>query len=403
MAGVKIKPQDLAGNTAETYTSSTFVIDTVAPEVNITGVADMSANNGAVQPVVTSTDENIKPEDVVVTLTGANKGTVSSSASVRQGNGGYVVELPDLAHVKENDDLYILKATITDLAGNVTEKEIKYSVNRFGSVYVLGDGTLSMIDSYYVTNPQNVVVTEINVDELTYKEVSVTYDGSVRNLSNGKDYSTSDTVNKNSWHSISYTIKAANFRNDGLYSVSVFSEDKATNTQSNKSKDANIEFMVDSTAPSVIVSGVESDGVYEEDEHDFSVNATDTIGINGLTVYLNDKVLAEYTAEELQKNGGTEVLTIPGKDDYQQLKIVCSDVAGNETKYSCNNILVSKKAETLIANDIIQKAEITDEDTATGNGSSLPRPLVAILIVIGAAAVMCSGILLYTRKKINKK
>ncbi len=399
----RITCQDLAGNTAETYTSSTFVIDTVAPEVNITGVADMSANNGAVQPVVTSTDENIKPEDVVVTLTGANKGTVSSSASVRQGNGGYVVELPDLAHVKENDDLYILKATITDLAGNVTEKEIKYSVNRFGSVYVLGDGTLSMIDNYYVTNPQNVVVTEINVDELTYKEVSVTYDGSVRNLSNGKDYSTSDTVNKNSWHSISYTIKAANFRNDGLYSVSVFSEDKATNTQSNKSKDANIEFMVDSTAPSVIVSGVESDGVYEEDEHDFSVNATDTIGINGLTVYLNDKVLAEYTAEDLQKNGGTEVLTIPGKDDYQQLKIVCSDVAGNETKYSCNNILVSKKAETLIANDIIQKAEITDEDTATGNESSLPRPLVAILIVIGAAAVMCSGILLYTRKKINKK
>ena len=88
---------------------------------------------------------------------------------------------------------------------------------------------------------------------------------------------------------------------------------------------------------------------------------------------------------------------------WLQNVIVCSDVAGNETKLSCNNILVSKKAETLIANNIIQKAEITDEETATGNESSLPRPLIAILIVIGVAAVMCAGILGYTRKKINKK
>lgn len=396
----RITCQDLAGNVAETYTSSVFVIDTVVPEVNITGVADMSANNGVVQPIITTKDENLKAENVVVTLTGANKGTVSTVGSTTPSNGGYVVEISDLPHVKANDDLYILKAEITDLAGNVTEKEIKYSVNRFGSVYVLGDGTLGMIDSYYVTKPQNVVITEINVDELTYKEVSITYDGSVKDLSNGKDYTTTDTVNKNSWHSISYTINASNFRNDGLYSVSVYSEDKASNTQSNKSKDANIEFLVDSTAPSVIVSGVESDGVYQEAEHNFSVNATDTIGLDGLKVYLNDDILADYSAKELQENGGTEVITIPGKDDYQQLVIVCSDVAGNETKLSCNNILVSEKAEDLIDSKIIQKTEIVPEEIVPVAGF-FSKPIVWGVFASVASVSAAAGVFVFRKRKIK--
>ena len=396
----RVTCQDLAGNVADTYTSSVFVIDTLAPELNITGVADMSANNGVVQPIITTKDENLKAENVVVTLTGANKGTISTVGSTTQSNGGYVVEISDLPHVKSNDDLYILKAEITDLAGNVTEKEIKYSVNRFGSVYVLGDGTLGMIDSYYVTKPQNVVITEINVDELTYKEVSITYDGSVKDLSSGKDYTTTDTVNKNSWHSISYTINASNFRNDGLYSVSVYSEDKASNTQSNKSKDANIEFLVDSTAPSVIVSGVESDGVYQEAEHNFSVNATDTIGIAGLKVYLNNDVLAEYSAQELQENGGTEVITIPGKDDYQQLEIICSDVAGNETKLSCNNILVSEKAEDLIDNDIIQKIDVVPEEIVPVAGF-FKKPIVWVVFASAASVLTAAGVFIFKKKRLK--
>lgn len=396
----RVTCQDLAGNVADTYTSSVFVIDTLAPELNITGVADMSANNGVVQPIITTKDENLKAENVVVTLTGANKGTISTVGSTTQSNGGYVVEISDLPHVKSNDDLYILKAEITDLAGNVTEKEIKYSVNRFGSVYVLGDGTLGMIDSYYVTKPQNVVITEINVDELTYKEVSITYDGSVKDLSSGKDYTTTDTVNKNSWHSISYTINASNFRNDGLYSVSVYSEDKASNTQSNKSKDANIEFLVDSTAPSVIVSGVESDGVYQEAEHNFSVNATDTIGIAGLKVYLNNDILAEYSAQELQENGGTEVITIPGKDDYQQLEIICSDVAGNETKLSCNNVLVSEKAEDLIDNDIIQKIDVVPEEIVPVAGF-FKKPIVWVVFASAASVLTAAGVFIFKKKRLK--
>ncbi|SCX93979.1 Ig-like domain (group 3) [Pseudobutyrivibrio sp. AR14] len=392
----RVTCQDLAGNVAETYTSSVFVIDTVVPEVEITGVADMSANNGAVNPVITSTDENLNVEGVVVNLKGANNGTISSVGKATAVNGGFSVEIPDLPHTKENDDLYILTATITDLAGNVTEKEIKYSINRFGSVYVLGDGTLSMIDNYYVVKPQDVVVTEINVDELTYKEVSITYDGSVKELSSGRDYSTSETLNEHSWHSISYKVNSSNFRNDGLYSVSIYSEDKATNTQSNKAKGADIDFLVDSTAPSIVVAGVESDGVYQEAEHDFSVNATDTIGIAGLTVYLDDVVLAEFTAEELNENGGTEILTIPGKDDYQQLEIVCSDVAGNEANLSCNNILVSVQAQKLVDEDIIQKTAVDDDIIPTVG--FLKKPITWIVIILITVLLITTGVITYKKK-----
>ena len=395
----KVTCQDLAGNVAETYTSSVFVIDTVVPEVEITGVADMSANNGAVNPVITSKDENLKVEGVVVNLKGANNGVISSVGKATEVNGGFTVDIPDLPHTKENDDLYILTATITDLAGNVTEKEIKYSINRFGSVYVLGDGTLSMIDNYYVIKPQDVVVTEINVDELTYKEVSITYDGSVKELSSGRDYSTSETLNEHSWHSISYKVNSSNFRNDGLYSVSIYSEDKATNTQSNKAKGADIDFLVDSTAPSIVVAGVESDGVYQESEHDFSVNATDTIGIAGLTVYLDVVVLAEFTAEELNENGGTEILTIPGKDDYQQLEIVCSDVAGNEANLSCSNILVSVQAQKLVDEDIIQKTTVPEDKVPMIGFFKKPITWIAIVLILILA--IASGVVISKKKNIK--
>ena len=47
----------------------------------------------------------------------------------------------DFAREEKMDDLYTLTAKSVDKAGNETEKSVLFSVNRYGSVYVLDDAT----------------------------------------------------------------------------------------------------------------------------------------------------------------------------------------------------------------------------------------------------------------------
>lgn len=398
--GFAVSCEDLAGNVSNVFVTDDFVIDMTLPELEITGVVDMSANNGRVVPVIRSKDANLTDACTEITLTGSNRGKVAPSMTKTKGEENFTYELADLAHEKSNDDLYTLAVKLTDLAGNSVEKKIQYSVNRFGSVFVLSDATKAMVDGYYVTSPQDVVITEINVDSLTQKDVSVTFDGTVNELREGASFTTSDKTNSNGWHSISYNVGKANFNKDGIYSVAIFSEDRATNRQSNQSKDAEVEFLLDKNAPSVIVSGLEDAGIYEEESHDFSINATDTIGVADMKVYLNGEKLASYTSSELNQNGGTAVLTIPTKDDYQQVIIECSDVAGNVTKLAYNNILVSVKAEELLLEDELTptaKLELDDQAKIAFRKYSSKLIILAIFIVIAIASGV--GYATYKKKK----
>ncbi|WP_143002016.1 Ig-like domain-containing protein [Pseudobutyrivibrio sp. 49] len=397
--GFTLVCKDMAGNVSEKFISDEFVIDMTLPEIEISGVEDMSANNGKVAPVVVSKDANLTDACTEISLVGSNNGKVTPSISKTNGTETFTYSFADMAHEKQNDDLYTLSVKLTDLAGNTVEKSVKYSLNRFGSIFVLSDATKAMVDGYYVTKPQDVVITEINVDSLTKKEVSVAFDGSVKELREGASFTTNDTTNSNGWHSISYNVGKANFKKDGIYSVTVFSEDRASNKQSNQSKDAEIEFLLDKTAPSVIVSGLEDGGIYEEESHDFSVNVTDTIGVTDMKVFLNDEKLASFTAAELNENGGTAVLTIPTKDDYQKVTIKCTDVAGNVAKLEYNNLLVSVKAEELLLEDnLTPTAKLDAGIPAVASALRSSKTLVAGIILI-IAAFGLAGATVYKKKK----
>lgn len=397
--GFIVDCEDLAGNKAKQYVSDDFVIDLTMPELEITGVQDMSANNGVVVPVIKSKDTNITQASTEINLSGSNNGKVNPSIRAEGQSENITYTIADLAHDKSNDDLYTLNVKLTDLAGNVVEKTLKYSVNRFGSIFVLSDATKAMVDNYYVTSPQDVVITEINVDALTYKEVSVANEGNVKELSEGRTFKTSDYTNEKGWHSISYTLDAANFKKDGVYTVTVYSEDRASNKQSNQTKDAEVEFLMDATAPSVVVSGLENEGVYEEASHDFSINAVDTIGVSKMSVILNGEKVADYTGDQLLKNGGTEVITLSSKDDYQKVEIICSDVAGNETKLAYNNILVSEKAEELIIEGGLTPTYSAGDKVEDVIAGAPINKIIIVLAVIAALALVAGGIVVVKKTK----
>ena len=406
--GYTIKVTDLAGNESEVYTSDIFVIDMTAPDITFSGVENYSANNGQVAPVLIYKDLNIDFENSSVTMTGANHGEVTPESKTTQVVDTVTVSYSDFAHTKETDDLYTLRVSITDMAGNVTEDELVFSVNRFGSVYVVGDSTKELTDRYYTNEPEDVTITEINVDSLTYKEVSVDRDGDSEVLKEGRDYTISVQGDDKSWKSMTYTVKADNFNKDGNYSVMVYSRDRATNTQDNRSEGKEIEFAVDGTAPSIVTSEIKEKGVYEEEGHDFIINVTDNMGFESLVVYTGQNELTElvsYTAEDIEAAGGTLTVNIPEMDAYQNVMILATDVAGNQSERDYNNVLVSRNAKKLIEDDEIA---LNDEIQPLVDPDKDPSAFFIWAAVAGGFVVVSGGagaayyILRVKKLKVNK-
>lgn len=390
--GFVISCKDLAGNESETVTSEVFVIDTTVPEVTITGVTDKSANNGVVAPVINYIDKNIDTDGTVIQTVGKNNGDTNVNVTVTPITDGFSAQMSDLPHEKKYDDLYVLTADVFDLAGNETKEEIMFSVNRFGSVYVIDDTTAALIADYYTNVPPEVSITEINLDELEWKNVSVGRDGEISELKAGKDYSISESEDDKSWNAFTYTVKAENFYKDGNYSVVISSKDAATNEQDNVIKDAEVEFAVDTTEPGIAVSGLEDGGIYEEETHLISFNVTDNMGIVNAAVYDDDKLLYEYTDDELQKDGYTEQVELVSADKSRTIRIVSTDVAGNEATAEYEDIIVSldanaiKKAEEQLP-DVLPDVKKQDEEDIVDRNTTVP----VIPIAGGSTAAVVGG------------
>lgn len=162
---------DPAGNEAQAYAGDRFVIDLTAPELEISGVNDRSANNGVVAPVVTYSDKNYDAEEVSIRIFGVNHGQITPEHTVTTNEDGQTIAFMDFSHVQELDDLYTLEAVITDKAGNSTTDSILFSVNRFGSTYLFSRETQEVLDRYYTNQGPDLDITEINVDTLEHQEI----------------------------------------------------------------------------------------------------------------------------------------------------------------------------------------------------------------------------------------
>ncbi len=396
--GYIIKCKDLAGNTATEYMSDIFIIDKTAPEVNFSGVENFSANNGEVAPTVVYGDKYIDIQASKVTLKGANNGPVNVGSSVKQIENGFAVSYSDFAHDKSMDDLYVLEATVCDMAGNQTKDELVFSVNRHGSVFVVGDVARKFNEKYYINAPKDITITEINIDELTQKDVSISRDGSIRELVNGKDYSVSRQGSDTSWKTYTYTIGKKNFGTDGIYSVTVYSKDKATNVQDNKSRDAEITFAVDMTAPGIVSAGLEEGGVYKQDSIDFNVDVTDNMGVENLTIYKDGQIVKACTGEELEGAGGVETITLNESEERQSVTVIAQDYAGNKETLAIGGVLVSTKEIPVETEDVLgQKKENPTKKKAAKNGLSF-----FVYALAAVAALSVGGGAIYLLKANNK-
>lgn len=334
-----IQYTDLAGNPAQEYIPDHFTVDLTAPQVNIFDIVDQSANRDRVAPGVEYTDINYDPEGVEITLTGANSGDANVESSISSIENGQRIQYSDFARTEEMDDLYTLTAKITDLAGNLTEKAVRFSVNRYGSVFVLDEASHEWLHQggaayRYANQETEIGVMEINVDEIDAYSIAVDRDGELKNLEEGSEFEVEKTRNEAAWRVNYYHIKAENFAEEGNYDVTITSRDKAANQVNNQTVKKSdgalpIEFTIDKTAPTAVVSGIENGGRYMADSRNMMLDVKDNLALDTVSITVGDGEPEIIRAEELREADGIISRPISSSDRYQTVRITAADAAGN--------------------------------------------------------------------------
>lgn len=367
---------DLAGNAAADYTEDSFTIDQTAPEVEFFDIEDKSANKDTVAPGVRYSDVNYTSGGVDITIEGAIHPAEDVDGTRSNIANGESIKMADFAHTEENDDVYTMTAVITDRAGNETEESIVFSVNRFGSTYEFSPETKAFLEDHdpeddytYTNDPQDIVVTERNVDTLVFNGISYGRDGTQTDLEEGSDYTVRESGSEVSWKEYMYNISRNNFEEEGHYILNIDSEDRAENSMNNKVKGLDIEFTVDKTVPTLVITGVEEDS-YRADTRDMTVNVADNTAVKEVQVLVDGEAAQTYDRSQIEQMGGELTYTIQNANSPRVISAVAVDLAGNETTYSLDH-------EVLVTSNLLIQY--------VNNTPLVVGSIIAVIVIAGAA------------------
>ena len=338
---------DLADNKAQAYTQETFTVDMTRPMITFFDVENGSANSGEVAPGIRYEDLNIGENKIRLILKGYRHKEKEVTGILEQLEHGGTIKLEDIAHLITEDDVYTLTASVTDLAGNTTTETLVFSVNRFGSNYYFSDMTADYLAKHYNKDGSNIVIYEVNVNSLHDNAVTIYHDGKVITVPAGR-VKMEDISEQDDWKRYRYSLDASLFKEEGTYEILVSSIDEAGNRQDNKLKDVPISFVVDKTAPSAVITGVENGGYYDEKNREAGITVTDNIAMGSLKVYVNDTETASYTAEQIAQAEGKLSVTLSESEEWQTISLKFEDAAGNMGTADRCRVLVSTNAVTRI-------------------------------------------------------
>jgi hypothetical protein len=330
---------DLAGNPANAIPEEDFIIDLTAPVIEFTGsVQNRMAYAGAVTPELLFHDRNYdtNADSRSIGINGYKNGQIPLYVSYSSIEDGERAIVADLEHLSVNDDVYVLTANLTDLAGNKTVESIAYSVNRFGSTWYLEGTSKELIDNYYSNITQEVRLHEVNVSEIIDRSVSLSHDGALNMLEESRGYQVVASGGETTWREYVYVFGTENFENEGLYEITVLSTDAASNTSSNVSpriaqSACPVSFVIDRTAPTIVLTGVEEGGSYADESRTVLIDVQDNTVVTELNIFHNKSAAPtkHYDGNDLELQKGQISYVLKASDELQELIVVASDAAGN--------------------------------------------------------------------------
>lgn len=368
-----VKYTDMAGNAGDSYQTE-FYVDNTNPElaVLVNSSEKRGAYSGEIKSVISYNDTNFDTEQVEISMSGINVDVTDCNISDEElvftltnksgesiewkgkfkdifeegsdkvyGRNLVFEDFPTGQSLKYFDDIYTLKVSLTDKSGRTSTQELVFSVNRFGSTYNITQ-IKDILGTYSQTSPE-VIVSEVNPDELTKHSVTLFKNNETITLKENSDYNVDVIGGANEWHEYVYTIPSENFADDGIYSITLHSVDKAGNISENTldTKDSAISFAVDNTPPKAIIANLEDDATYAENSRKIIMTADDNILLSNVAVYLDNsnEVLKAWNESEISQILGNEnveerkfTFEISGDSTKAHtLKVMCTNKAGNQT------------------------------------------------------------------------
>lgn len=322
-----------------------FTLDKTIKTPVITGVKDGKAYQDEVIPGISFTDVNYDSYEIQLLRTRKDEKDVDVTEEFigeieeeLQGGSG---TFDTFGKIPENDGIYTLIVKMTDKAGNEKTKTVVFTVNRFGSVYTYSDYLISLIQDggiYANAIIEDLVICEFNPDRLVEESlvIEITRDGKpledvifeVTPVINDKV-----EVGESGWFEYQYTISKDNFLADGIYKISVSSEDATGNQPENDNfEDMGIQFKVDSTCPEITsVVGLE-ESIINAHEVTVKYDIFDTIGLKSIAVYVDGAqvgdLITDFSADQNNYSGS---FVIGEKSSQQTVQLVVEDLAGNVT------------------------------------------------------------------------
>ena len=298
---------DKAGNVGE-KTSYFFVLDRTAPEPRIQGAEDNAVYSASGLPTITASAKDEHLFGVTLKITGDNGYTFE-----KKSDGKNISILPggknDPNAESFRDGTYTVTTIAEDKAGNTSSKELMFvydttapetkikSMDEEGSCHKAPSAvTVTTEDK----NPDKVYMTVTRKNSETGKTETILKD---------KEGGRQETFN--------------DFTEDGLYTVTAYSVDKA----GNKSKTEKFTVVKDTSAPEVSLSGPEDGGYYQkENVKDASANAGDK-NLDKAVITVRDETGKVVHTEESDKDGGFSWK--PEEDGRYTVTIDAQDKAGN--------------------------------------------------------------------------
>ena len=380
-----IRVKDLAGNEALAYPEDHFVIDRTAPSLTISDILNESANKGEVSPKISYGDRYLDQDALSLKLIGEvhgehelssqQGGSISiartdalnlpmqksmeetespkqkeeekegivyqSSAGGEEGN----LSFQNFPEEPDTDDVYRLSAKIVDMAGNETTEELWFSVNRFGSTYLLSDRAKALQGTYQKEG-EEILISEINADEVLSSALTLYRNEEKHALSEGTEYQTTRSGGNGKWYRGDYLIKKDNFDKEGLYHLQISSQDKAGNLASTEQTErgAELRFGIDRTPPRILLSNVDNQGVYRGDILDLDLSVQDNFWLQQVDATVDGEHEISWTDKSLQEAVAKDSfpLQISGeKGKRHKLLVVARDAAGNESRKEVSDFVIT--------------------------------------------------------------
>ncbi|MGI6171216.1 MAG: hypothetical protein ACOYIC_05760 [Butyricicoccus sp.] len=404
-----LKVIDKAGNETTTaggsYALGTeFIVDQSDPDFKLytgsdktTNLNQTATNEKTAAPVVIIYDTNLDttdPGSYSVKLTGVQEHAGKEPGTNLIGEAGYTISTNandnrtlqiNLGNLGENmtsdniekaDDIYTLTVEATDKAGRTNSKTAVFSLNRYGSTYMVNTDTQALLERYYSNQEQPIQIIQINAASISDQKLSMSKDSQTTKLAEGRDYTMTynqpEGSSESGWYECIYDIGQTLFEQEATYAVDVSSNDHAKNTLNNaiskrtinlfdgknwKSDRVNeegeaviapVNFRIDKTKPDAGMQDTKKQ--YHSGSENIEIYASDDAMLDYVQVLVDEQ---PYVIEELNgivsdptkipaeylEDGSYTVNLKFSDSDKHRVKVVSFDKAGNNSEMEVDHTI----------------------------------------------------------------